>query len=190
MFCLHVCICTTCVSGASRGQKRVSDPVELELQMLLSYHVGSGKQNLDPLYKQQVLLTRGCFSSPSTCCFTPPGTACGGVALHQWSGRPIVGWASYIHHWSRKCPTVLSIGRANGDIFSTEVPSSKMILAVSSWQTQHSPEWSPAWSSCVSLLSTGLTECTIPDFIFIHLFVYKVHFCLLLFLKRLHLVLG
>lgn len=158
VFCLHVCICTTCVPGASSGQKRVSDPVELELQMLVSYHVGSGKQNLGPLYKQQVLWTRGCFSSPPCAVWHHPG-------LHH------SGMASCIRHWSRKCPQSCPQAVLM-EIFSPLVPSSKMILAVSSWQTQHSPGWSPAWSSCVSLLSTGLTICTIPDFIFIHLFVY------------------
>lgn len=76
-------MCKTCVPGASRGQKRVSDPVELELQMLVNYHVGSGKQNFDPLYKQQAF-DQGLFLQP----------------LHSF-------------------------------IFSTEVPSSRMILAVS-----------------------------------------------------------
>lgn len=31
-FCLHKCMCTTCMSGALRGQK-VSDSPEMELQM-------------------------------------------------------------------------------------------------------------------------------------------------------------
>lgn len=31
------------VSGACRGQKKASDPVELELQMVMSCHVGSGR---------------------------------------------------------------------------------------------------------------------------------------------------
>lgn len=30
--CLCVCLCTTCVPGTSRGQKRVSDPLKLESQ--------------------------------------------------------------------------------------------------------------------------------------------------------------
>lgn len=34
VLCLHVCICTICVPGAFRDQKRVSGPLELESQML------------------------------------------------------------------------------------------------------------------------------------------------------------
>ena len=32
MLCLHVCMCTTCLPGAPGGQKRASDPLELELK--------------------------------------------------------------------------------------------------------------------------------------------------------------
>lgn len=39
--CKYVCLCTTCMSGAHGGQK-VSDPLELESQMLVSCHMGSG----------------------------------------------------------------------------------------------------------------------------------------------------
>lgn len=31
VFCLNVCMCTTCVSSTNRGRKRVADPLELEL---------------------------------------------------------------------------------------------------------------------------------------------------------------
>lgn len=36
--CLHVCVCTTCIFGAHGGQKRVLDP--LELQLFVRHHVG------------------------------------------------------------------------------------------------------------------------------------------------------
>lgn len=36
---LHVCVCTMCVSDAHRGHKRVSEPLELELQMVVSFQV-------------------------------------------------------------------------------------------------------------------------------------------------------
>ena len=36
--CMH--ICARCVYDAHRGQKRVSDPLEPELQALWSHHVG------------------------------------------------------------------------------------------------------------------------------------------------------
>lgn len=32
VFCLHVCMYTTCLLGAREGQKRASDPLELELK--------------------------------------------------------------------------------------------------------------------------------------------------------------
>lgn len=41
MFCLHVHICTMCMLGTSGGQKRASDPLMLELKMVVSHH-GSG----------------------------------------------------------------------------------------------------------------------------------------------------
>jgi hypothetical protein len=34
VFCLHVCLCTMYMPRAHRGQKRVSDPLELELQIV------------------------------------------------------------------------------------------------------------------------------------------------------------
>lgn len=34
VFCLHVCVCITCMSGAQRGQKRVLDPLELLWSMI------------------------------------------------------------------------------------------------------------------------------------------------------------
>lgn len=43
-FCLHVCLYIMCVPGATRGQKRVSDPQELKLQMLLSCYVSARNQ--------------------------------------------------------------------------------------------------------------------------------------------------
>lgn len=41
MFCLYVCLCTTCMPVACESQKRVSDPLELELQVIMSCHVGA-----------------------------------------------------------------------------------------------------------------------------------------------------
>lgn len=42
VFYLHGCVCTTCFPSAHSGQKRVLDPLELELRMAVSHHVGSG----------------------------------------------------------------------------------------------------------------------------------------------------
>lgn len=41
---MYVCLCTTCIFGEHRGQKMVSDPLGLELHMIVSLHVGSGNQ--------------------------------------------------------------------------------------------------------------------------------------------------
>ena len=41
MFCLYVCLCTLCVPDACGGQKKVSDLLDLELQMIVSCHVGA-----------------------------------------------------------------------------------------------------------------------------------------------------
>lgn len=43
---LHVCMC---VLGACEGQKRVQDPLELELGMIVSHHVDVGEPNSSPL---------------------------------------------------------------------------------------------------------------------------------------------
>lgn len=41
VFCQHASI-TTCVPDALRGQKRVLDPLKMELRMLVSHSVGDG----------------------------------------------------------------------------------------------------------------------------------------------------
>lgn len=41
-FCLRVHRCTICVPGDHRGQKKESDAQDLELQMVMSYHVAVG----------------------------------------------------------------------------------------------------------------------------------------------------
>jgi hypothetical protein len=41
VFCLHVVICTMCIPCASKGQKKVLGTLELELQMVVDYHVGA-----------------------------------------------------------------------------------------------------------------------------------------------------
>jgi hypothetical protein len=44
VFCLHAYMYTTCVFGTCGSQKRVSDPLELELQMLVSCLMVAGNQ--------------------------------------------------------------------------------------------------------------------------------------------------
>jgi hypothetical protein len=41
MFCLHVYMCTTCVLGALKVQKRASYPLVLKLLMAISHHVSA-----------------------------------------------------------------------------------------------------------------------------------------------------
>ena len=38
--CLYVSLCTMCMPGAHRGQKRVPNQLKLELQMAVNCHVG------------------------------------------------------------------------------------------------------------------------------------------------------
>lgn len=41
----HVCKCVTCTSSDCRGQKTASsDSLQLELKMLMSYHLGANNQ--------------------------------------------------------------------------------------------------------------------------------------------------
>lgn len=44
VFCLFLCVyvCTTCIPGTLGDQKRVLDPHELELQIVMSLHLNSG----------------------------------------------------------------------------------------------------------------------------------------------------
>lgn len=49
-------MCATCLPCALRGQRKVSNPLEVELRMSVSHHVGAGNQP-GPQKKQQVLLT-------------------------------------------------------------------------------------------------------------------------------------
>lgn len=47
-------MCITCFPGAQGGQKKVSDPLGLEIQMFVSYLLGAENY---PLQIQQVLIT-------------------------------------------------------------------------------------------------------------------------------------
>lgn len=60
--CLHVCLCVTYVPEAIRDQKRVLNSMELELQTIVSYHVGTrnwtwvlGKSSLSVLITEPYL---------------------------------------------------------------------------------------------------------------------------------------
>lgn len=48
MFCLHICMYTTSIPGTYGGHKRVSHPLEMELQLIVSHYVedGNGTQVL------------------------------------------------------------------------------------------------------------------------------------------------
>lgn len=47
-------MCTMYIPGACRGQKKVPDSLELELQTVVRYRVGS--RNMDSLEDQKILL--------------------------------------------------------------------------------------------------------------------------------------
>lgn len=49
--CLHVCVFTVCVSATLESQKRVSDPLDLELEMIVSHYIGTGNITLVGLGK-------------------------------------------------------------------------------------------------------------------------------------------
>ena len=40
---MHVSMCTLSIHGTIRGQKTVIDPLELELETVVSHHAGVGK---------------------------------------------------------------------------------------------------------------------------------------------------
>lgn len=44
-FCLHVCLCITCMPEALGGQKSIRS-LGMELQLVVRYHVGVGNQTL------------------------------------------------------------------------------------------------------------------------------------------------
>lgn len=46
-----------CMPGTLRGQKEVSDPLELTLQTVVSSHISAKKQILSPLQELQAPLT-------------------------------------------------------------------------------------------------------------------------------------
>lgn len=63
VFSLHVYICTMCMPGAQRGQKRAPDPLTLELDSC-EQPCGGWELNCGSLQKHQVLLTTKPLSSP------------------------------------------------------------------------------------------------------------------------------
>lgn len=51
--CLHLCLCTKeCICSHLSAWKRALCPMELELQVVESHHVGAGNGNLGPLEEQ------------------------------------------------------------------------------------------------------------------------------------------
>lgn len=56
VFCLHICLGTTCMLGAHGGQKRAAYPLGLELEMVVLPR-GCWESNPCPLGEQPVLLT-------------------------------------------------------------------------------------------------------------------------------------
>ena len=50
-------MCAPCVLGAHGGQRRASDPLELELQMVLGCHVGAGNRAVSAPNNPKIPLT-------------------------------------------------------------------------------------------------------------------------------------
>ena len=72
MLCLHACLCATCMPGAHGGQEK--DPLELELQMLVSHHVGARNQTW-VLWKIKYSSLLSHLSSLAVSYFKTPSTA-------------------------------------------------------------------------------------------------------------------
>lgn len=51
---LHLCLCTTFIPSVYGGQKKVSEPLELEIQTVLSTQVVAGIFNLSPIQEHTV----------------------------------------------------------------------------------------------------------------------------------------
>lgn len=62
-------ICTACVSGAYGGQKMMSDPLELALQIVVSHNVAAGDLNLDPSVRVPSALNHRAISTTQHCGF-------------------------------------------------------------------------------------------------------------------------
>lgn len=60
-----MCVCALSVPGACEGQRMVSDPLEVELQMVVNYHVVWLGLDLASRQEQQVLMINLEFSSPA-----------------------------------------------------------------------------------------------------------------------------
>lgn len=52
---MHVYLCTTRVPGAHGGKKKASDPLEMELQTIVSHHVVLGTKPRVLQTKQEVV---------------------------------------------------------------------------------------------------------------------------------------
>lgn len=53
----HACQCAMCVPRTCGDENKVSDPLELKLEMVMGHCVGAKYQNLVPLEKQLLLST-------------------------------------------------------------------------------------------------------------------------------------
>ena len=103
-FCLYVCLCTTCMSGACGGQKRPSDPLELNYRLLwaILWVLGT-KQVLGK--SSRWLLNHGATSSPLICLLCPTHP----VALFP------------LHRWLNQVPQLHTILHSYLHVFSTDV---------------------------------------------------------------------
>lgn len=59
---MHVCLCTMCVPGTCRGQRKMLGTLGLELQIVVNYHVCAQNQSWTFLEEQAVFLaTKQCL---------------------------------------------------------------------------------------------------------------------------------
>lgn len=63
MPCVHGCLYTTCVPETHRSQKRISDSLEIKLQMFVKWHMGPG--NLIQLSTRAEFTLKHCAISPA-----------------------------------------------------------------------------------------------------------------------------
>lgn len=62
--CVCICMWTTCMPGAQRGQKRVVNLLEVELRMVMSYHMGTGTEPNSSARAVSVLIHRAISPVP------------------------------------------------------------------------------------------------------------------------------
>lgn len=87
-FYLHLCMFTTCVLGACGGQERVSDALELQLQTVLTHHVGTANCTL---------VVCKSISDLKCCVISPAPRVCGFCGMMCKHGLEVRSWVLSTH---------------------------------------------------------------------------------------------